>query len=143
MATKVISGTAKTVLKELDFDVDGFGEQKYLTEAQSSAKQILMLLFLRPGDFPSMPNVGIDISRAVRYKNMDVLTGGKLKQDITEQIKTYCPDVGLQDLTIYSTQYKGEYVLILDFKLEAEKTISVALTTNSKSLINYKVEFTT
>lgn len=133
--------TTSTVLKELDFDLDGFGEQKYLTEAQSAAKQILMLLFLRPGDYPSLPDLGINISKEIRYKYMDVITGGTLKEKITTQIRKYCSNVDMKDLTIYSTKYNGQYIVILDFELQAEKTITIALTHVSNSLLNFKVEF--
>lgn len=142
MATIVRSGTLRGVLKELDFRLDGFGEQQYLTEAMSSAKQILLLLFMRPGDYPSMPELGINISKEIRYKDLDVITGGKLRQDIMNQIKTYSPNVGLEDLTIHSTNYKGQFILIMDFQLVAEQTISIALTENRKrSIIDFKVEF--
>lgn len=132
---------SSTVLKELDFELDGFGEQKYLTEAQSAAKQILMLLFLRPGDYPSMPDLGIDIPRQIRYKNLDSVTGGTLKENITSQIRKYCSNVDLKDLTIYSTKYMGQYVVILDFELQAEKTISIALAHVTNALVDFKVEF--
>ena len=79
MKTVLASGSARQVLKELDFDVDGFGNQKYLTDAESAAKQILIMLFLRKGDYPSMPELGIDISKYVRFKNMDMVNGGALK----------------------------------------------------------------
>lgn len=132
---------SSTVLKELDFELDGFGEQKYLTEAQSAAKQILMLLFLRPGDYPSMPDLGIDIPRQIRYKNLDSVTGGTLKENITSQIRKYCSNVDLKELTIYSTKYMGQYVVILDFELQAEKTISIALAHVTNALVDFKVEF--
>lgn len=140
-STGATSNSTTTILKELDFELDGFGAQKYLTEAQSAAKQILMLLFLRPGDYPSMPDLGINISNEIRYKYMDVITGGTLKEKITTQIRKYCSNVDLVDLTIYSTKYDGQYIVILDFELQAEKTISVALTHVSNSLLNFKVDF--
>lgn len=143
MKTVLASGSARQVLKELDFDVDGFGNQKYLTDAESAAKQILIMLFLRKGDYPSMPDLGIDISRYVRFKNMDMVTGGALKERITTQMNQYCPGVQLKDVVVYATKYKGQPVLIIDFEVEAEKTISIALTqATKKKTINFKVDFT-
>jgi hypothetical protein len=136
-----MSTTSGTSLKELDFELDGFGEQKYLTEAQGAAKQILMLLFLRPGDYPSLPKAGINISRDLRYKQMDLIVGGALKEKITDQVQKYCPNIELEEVKIYSTKYKQQYIVIIDFLLKAEKTISVALTQVSSSLINFKVDF--
>ena len=136
-----MSTTSGTSLKELDFELDGFGEQKYLTEAQGAAKQILMLLFLRPGDYPSLPKAGINISRDLRYKQMDLIVGGALKEKITDQVQKYCPNIELEEVKIYSTKYKQQYIVIIDFLLKTEKTISVALTQVSSSLINFKVDF--
>lgn len=127
--------------KELDFCLDGFNRQKVLTEAESAYRQILILLFLRPGDYPSLPDMGINISKEIRYKNMDHVAGGELKERIVEQIRKYAPQVDLIDLNIWTARYKGEYYVILDFELQAEKTISIAMTRKSTQILDIKVEF--
>jgi len=127
--------------KELDFDVNGFGRQKVLTEAEAAYRQILLLLFLRPGDYPSLPEMGIHISKRIRYKNIDYVTGTTMKEEITKQIRTYAPQVELVNLDIWSAKYKGEYYVILDIELAAEKTLSIAMTRKSTSLIDVRVEF--
>ena len=129
--------------KELDFDKNGFQDQKFLSEAQGYAKQILMLLFMRKGDMPSMPDLGVNISRRVRYKDMDMLTGGELKEDITNQLRKYAPSIPLEEVQLYSTKYKGQYIIILEFSLTAEKVknITMALARTSDTLINYKFDF--
>lgn len=127
--------------KELDFDLDGFGRQKVLTEAESAYRQILLLLFLRPGDYPSLPEMGINISKEIRYKNMDYVLGTTLKEKIVDQIRKYAPQVDMVDMNIWNSRYKGEYYVILDFELQAERTISIAMTRKSTSLLDIKVEF--
>lgn len=127
--------------KELDFCLNGFGKQKVLTEAESSYRQILLLLLLRPGDYPSIPDMGIDISREVRYKNMDYALGNGLKEKIVNQIRRFAPQVDMIDLNIWCSRYKGEYYIILDFELEAERTISIAMTRKSTKMLDIRVEF--
>ena len=129
--------------KELDFKINGFGKQKVFTEAEASSRQILTLLFMRPGDYPSLPNMGINISKELRYKNMDYITGGALKEKIERQIREYAAQVELEDLTIEPLKYKGQYYVLLHFKLRAEKTITIALTRKKKvsSLFDVKVQF--
>lgn len=127
---------------ELDFSLNGFGQQKVFTEAEAVYHQILLLLFLRPGDYPSLPEMGINISKQVRYKNLDFLVGNELREFIVKQIREYLTHIDLDDLNIWSAKYKGEYFIVLDFKLRAEKTISVALKRRSSSkLIDVSVEF--
>ena len=128
--------------KELDLALDGFGQQKYLTEAQSSARQIVQLLLMRPGDMPSIPDAGINISRVLRFKDMDVITGSSLKENISEPIRKYCPSIDLSEVTVYSTTYQSQYVVIIDFEVQAETTISVALSQATGSLFtDFIVDF--
>ena len=128
--------------KELDFKLDGFGKQKVLTEAESMYRQLLLLLLLRPGDYPSMPEMGINISKEIRYKDMDYVLGNTLKEKIVTQIRTYAPQIELLDLNIWYSRFKGEYYVILDFILAAEKTISIALTRKNAKVLDIRVEFT-
>ena len=129
--------------KELDFDINGFQDQKVLSEAEGYANQILMLLFLRKGDYPSDPTIGINISRRMRYKDMDMLTGGELKADITNQIRRYAPSIPLDEVNLYPTKVQGQYIILIEFILTAEKVkkITLALARTSSTLINYKFDF--
>lgn len=126
----------------MEFDINGLGKQKVLTEAESYYKQLLLLLFLRPGDYPSLPDLGVNISKEIRYKNMDHLTGGYLKDKIVTQIRKYAPEIDLQDMNVLQAKYKGEWYLILEFHLLAQKTISIAMTRRPTALgLGVTVEF--
>ena len=84
--------------KYLLLDIDDFRRQKVVTAAQGYANQILTLLSLKRGDIPSIPDAYIDISKALRYKDMDLITGGALKERIVDKIRTYLPEVPLDSL---------------------------------------------
>ena len=127
--------------KELDFNINGLGKQKVLTEAESAYRQLLLLLLLRPGDYPSKPEMGIHISKRIRYKNLDHIVGGAMKEDIIHQIREYAPEIDMVDMNIMQARYKGEWYVILDFNLVANKTISIAMTRKSTKLLDIKVEF--
>lgn len=134
--------TKKYERKELDFKLNGFHRQKVFTEAEAYARQLLTLLFMRPGDYPSLPEMGINIPKEVRYKNMDYVTGGALKEKIMKQIREYASQIDVKDLSIDSVKYKGQYYVLFNFQLQAEKTITVAVTKNKvSSLFDYKVDF--
>lgn len=127
---------------ELDFKLNGFGEQKVFREAEAVYHQLLLLLFFKPGDYPSLPKMGVNISKQIRYKRLDYLVGNSLKELIMQQIREYLTQIDVEELNIWSSVYKGEYYVILDFILSAEKTISIAMTRKSSSnFIDVKVEF--
>ena len=46
---------------EPNFGLDDVGKAKQLNETEALANAILNLLFGKPGYFPSMPNLGINI----------------------------------------------------------------------------------
>ena len=127
-------------LKEVDLDLDKFQNQKLLSSEMGYAQKILNLLFLRPGDIPSLPDAYINFPKLCRWKDIDVVTGDSTKEFITTKIRKYLPEIPLEDLTIYSVNYKGQPVVILDFKLTTNKVISVGMVKKDQDLINFKIE---
>lgn len=131
-----------TKRKYVLLDIDDFQKQKVVTAAQGYANQILTLLSLKRGDIPSLPDAYVDISRELRYKDIDLITGGALKEKIIDKVRKYLPEVPLDDLTIVSIKYKGQDLIILDFKLTTKQVISVGAVNSSidSNLVNFKIE---
>ena len=127
--------------KYLLLDIDDFRRQKVVTAAQGYANQILTLLSLKRGDIPSIPDAYIDISKALRYKDMDLITGGALKERIVDKIRTYLPEVPLDSLTIYCVKYRGQDLVLMDFKLTTEQVITIGAVNSASdsNLVNFKI----
>ena len=120
-----------TEIAELDFSLDDFHNQKVLRGADAYARLIQRLLFMRKGTYPTIPDMGIDIS-SYRFADLDVLTAGDLKNTIQQQCDTYIEHVPIQDISI-STVKKISIAMLQDggeiintrLKVEKPKLINV------------------
>lgn len=129
---------------ELDLSLNYFKEQKTYEGVMGKAQDIKNLLFMRPGDFPSIPNMGINIS-SIRFEDIDILTAGELKDKIKSQISSYISNVPLDDVDISISKVKGMYVLFIDIKLFADNkymTASYALAQKKYKIINFQLNLT-
>ena len=72
------------------FGVNEFGKPLMLTENQTYVNNFLMLLLGKPGFFPSIPNIGIDISQYL-YTAVDDLNVDTLKSKISVQCTDFIP----------------------------------------------------
>lgn len=107
------------IKKELDLSLNNFKEQKTYSGAIGKAKDIQNLLFMKPGDFPSVPDMGINIS-SIRYKDIDSLTSGDLRETIRSQINKYITAVPLENIVISKAKINNTYVLFIDITLYAD-----------------------
>lgn len=107
------------IKKELDLSLNNFKEQKTYSGAIGKAKDIQNLLFMKPGDFPSVPDMGINIS-SIRYKDIDSLTSGDLREKIRSQINKYITAVPLENIVISKAKINNTYVLFIDITLYAD-----------------------
>ena len=105
----------------MDFKLNGFNEQEIYTGTMAYAHRIKNLLFMKPGDFPSIPEMGIHI-QGYRYKAMDDLLAGALKENIADQISQYIIDLPLENINISTGFYNNDYVLILEIYLYQERS---------------------
>lgn len=107
------------IKKELDLSLNNFKEQKTYSGAIGKAKDIQNLLFMKPGDFPSVPDMGINIA-SIRYKDIDSLTSGDLRETIRSQINKYITAVPLENIVISKAKINNTYVLFIDITLYAD-----------------------
>lgn len=107
------------IKKELDLSLNNFKEQKTYSGAIGKAKDIQNLLFMKPGDFPSVPDMGINIS-SIRYKDIDSLSSGDLREKIRSQINKYITAVPLENIVISKAKINNTYVLFIDITLYAD-----------------------
>lgn len=124
-------------VNEMDFTLDSFNEQKIYSGALATAHKIKNLLFMKKGDFPSIPDMGINI-QGYRYQALDLLVSGRLKEDISDQISKYVTDVPIENIYIGTSSYKGEYFLILKILLTEENNeIIYAIKQSKGEVVNF------
>ena len=99
-----------STINEMDFSLDAFNNQKVYVGAMAYAYKIRNLLFMRPGDIPSIPEAGLNI-QSIRFQDMDVLATGELKEKISTQISLYVYDITTDNIDISVNKYNGQYYL--------------------------------
>ena len=78
-----------------------FNMPKVFNASDSAYVHIIQLILLEPGKYQSHPNMGVGIKSRYRYNN-DSNFLMNLKNDITNQIETYLPELGAVNITLTS-----------------------------------------
>ena len=86
-------------VNEMDFKLNSFNEQAIYTGTLAIAHRIKNLLFMKPGDLPSLPDAGINI-QGYRFKALDDLVSGVLKEKLSDQITAYITPMPVENIDI-------------------------------------------
>ena len=123
-------------INDMDFSLNNFNEQKIYTGAMAYAHKIKNLLFMRPGDFPSMPEMGINI-QSIRYQSLDDLVAGELREKLSDQITKYIMSLPVENIEVSAMKANGDYFLILKFTLTETEQIVYAVQQSKGQLVNF------
>lgn len=120
------------------FSVNNFNRTKVLSETETYVNDFLMLLFGRPGFYPSIPTIGFDI-RSLLYKFEDEINTDELKAKLSTQCSDYLPAIQDGTFEIEKTTYKSHLLLIFILpSINSDKvSIAIGITTNNKGEIVY------
>ena len=77
---------------------------------------ILNLIFLRPGTYPSIPNMGVGL-QDYEYEYIDDVKDN-IRNKIEEQVNLFLPDVPLASVEVTSVEYEGKTILLIVISLE-------------------------
>ncbi len=108
-------------VNEMDFKLNNFNEQEIYTGTLAYAHRIKNLLFMKPGDLPTIPEAGLNI-QGYRFKAMDDLISGALKENISEQVSAYIIDLPLENIDLSTGYYNNDYFLIVKIYLYQEES---------------------
>lgn len=124
------------------YGVNEFNKTKVLSEIETYVNNILTILFGKPGFYPSIPTLGMDISQYL-YKFEDEINVDRIKAILANQCSEFLPLVESGDIDIIKTTYMGRSMLIFQLPVIIDKTqIAVALgvTLNAKGQMVYKFQ---
>lgn len=126
-----------STVNEMDFNLDAFNNQKVYVGALAYAHRIKNLLFMRPGDLPSIPEAGLNI-QSIRFQDMDVLATGELKEKISTQISLYVYDITTDNIDISVNKYNGQYYLLIKITLQQlNSEIMYAVEEKKRDVVNF------
>lgn len=134
------------IKRELDFGVDNFNEQKILSDKESIAQILKNILFMRPGNMPSMPHIGINIQSKL-YSFDDSLDVEELKTEISSQCSAIIPYLDFDGMNLYVANHKGStqpiLMIIIPVLLENQKEeliVGIEKSTQGEIMFNYQFD---
>jgi hypothetical protein len=129
--------------KEVVFGLDNFQQPKMLSDKETIAQNILNLLFMRPGNLPSLPHIGINIKQYL-YKLDSGIDPEEIKDKIYNQCSAVIPYIVLGDIRLFIAEQNGTSMLLLVIPIEGSDAIIYGFQKESSTggvLFNY--DFTT
>lgn len=128
---------------EPDFGVNNFNEPKMFNESETLVNNLLMLLFMKPGSYPSLPNLGIDIEQYL-YIFFDEINVEKIKYDIAAQCVQFLDSVeaGTLDVRKIIHNKRPLLLIVLPVRIEEKMTgLKLALTTDEANNVIYNFDY--
>lgn len=121
------------------FETNEFNRPKFLTESQTFMNDVIMLLFGRPGFYPSIPTLGINIGQYL-YQFSDDIDTESIKTKIIDQCSQLGTIIDGNNFDIVNTEYEGRSMLIIIFPDvdDDEKLLTLGITSTDNGNILYK-----
>jgi hypothetical protein len=98
---------------DVAFDTDSMGRPKVLSSFEVGVNIILTLLFMKPGQYPSIPDLGIDIESYLHEYADDERIPAEIKNKLSDQ----CNKLDISGLTIdvsFDKTSEGIDALVID-----------------------------
>lgn len=127
------------------YGVNNFNKVKILSEAETYVNNILAILFGKPGFYPSIPSLGMDITQEL-YKFEDEIDTDKIKAQLASQCKDFLPIIKDGSLDVFTTTYKNNTMLIFLLPVIINNNniaLSLGVTINEKGEMVYHFEANT
>ena len=128
--------------KDVGYGLDGFQRMKVFTEAESVARYILEILLTRPGNYPGLPHIGLNVKQYL-YQDLSNFDSNVLKEQIYTQCNALLPNIITDELFVGTVQYNGyDFLLIrVTVQVDAKKeVINYAFYQNELKQIKFDFE---
>lgn len=125
------------------FGVDAFNRAKYKNETETIATAILNLLFAKPGYFPSMPDLGINIQN-ILYSFWDEIDPTVIKAQIITQCQEFKQYVDDGSLDVIKSSYNEQPLLIVVIPVQVKNTkrrLVIGVTVGENGEIKYNYDY--
>jgi hypothetical protein len=119
------------------FELNEFNEPRIRSEIETLKDALLFILFSKPGAYPSIPEIGLDIESYL-YSFYDDIDEEVLKNQITEQCELLGAYIGGGTIQIQKTKYRGKPSLLIHIEGTEEYPSSYKhdnISSNDKYLI--------
>ena len=127
---------------ETALQINSFDKPDELNDVKAWSQLLLNLIFLKPGTYPSLPEMGVGIED-YQYDFLEEAVS-ELSTQITTQQQTYLPDVPLSGVQISKMEQSGQPILVIQlfFSTESGDTSSaIAINTSSRNFLDFEVSW--
>ena len=127
--------------KELTLGLNSFNTPEELSGVRAWVQLIVNLMFIRKGQYPSNPKIGIGI-QDYDYKFVDDAKAA-LQADLKYQTETFIPEVPIESIQVTSTTVERQNILVIIITLRYNNelvTTVVATAENSNHNIDFEIK---
>lgn len=130
--------------QEPGFGMNSFNKAKIRNETETVANAIINLLFGRPGYFPSMPNLGINIQQTI-YMFWDEIDPDMIKAQIAVQCEAFKDYIDTNELDVIKSEYNGQPLLLVVIPIQTKnvkESLGIGITQDKQgnTVYNYVVD---
>ena len=123
------------------FGLDSYNRAKILSESQTIVNNILTLLFGKPGFYPSIPSLGMNIQQYL-YAFEDEFDTDALKAKLASQCKDFIEQISDGSFDIIKSDYNGQPLIIFMIptiltNTETNLLLGVTLTNKGEYRFNF------
>lgn len=125
------------------FGANVYNRAKVLSESQTIVHNILTILFGKPGFYPSIPSLGMDITQYL-YSFADNFDTDFLKSQLAIQCKDFVEHISNGSFDIVKSSYNGQPLLIFVIPAiiaETESNLLLGVTVNDKGEYSFNFTF--
>ena len=94
------------------YGVNHFNQTKVLSESETLINNILMILFGKPGFYPSIPYLGMDIEGYL-YMLEDEVDPVEIKAQLASQCREFLPNIKDGSMDVYTRRYDTLAIFLL------------------------------
>lgn len=94
------------------FEMDHFQNPRLRNENEMIKNVLLMILFMKPGQYPSLPQLGLDLQQLL-YSFYDELDEEELKQKIIDSCNALELSFNIGRIVVKKTMYRNRPSLII------------------------------
>ena len=138
----VTTETLNSNKKETSLQINSFDKPEELSGVSAWSQLMLNLIFLKPGTYPSLPQMGVGIED-YQYDFLDEAVES-LSTAITEQQKVFLPDVPLSGLKISKIEKSGQPILVIQLYFDTAdgaETSAIAINTSKRNFLDFDVSW--
>lgn len=104
-------------VKEVGYGVDDFNRPKVLSQSESLKQIVMNVLTCKPGNLPSLPEIGVDINKYVQYSVIEDLDIPGLQTLIQSQLATVLSGDEVGDVVVFTPELDGKKIIVISIPI--------------------------